>query len=206
MDHYVITISRKFGSLGHEIAEDLGKKLGVPVYDRSAVEAQVQSLGLYVRKEAERQLKAASQETSRERQGGLFHWKKERSEDVDDKAQVMFEAQTEVLRSFVEKSSCVILGRCGDEVFRHYERCMNVYIYAPDPVRLQNCVRMLNTDEEAAKALIRREDSARDAYRARFCEHADDLTYGRHLLIDSSVFGAEESTKIIMEAARYLFG
>ena len=55
MEHYVITISRKFGCLGHEIAGRLGELLGVPVYDRSAVEAQVLSTG------AEARLLAATQ-------------------------------------------------------------------------------------------------------------------------------------------------
>ena len=49
MEHYVITISRKFGCLGHEIAGRLGELLGVPVYDRSAVEAQVLSTGAEAR-------------------------------------------------------------------------------------------------------------------------------------------------------------
>ncbi len=205
MDHYVITISRKFGSLGHEIASGLGKELGIPVYDRSAVEAQVQSLGLDVRREAERQLKTSRQDAGKNRQGSFLFWKKEQTDEEEDRARIMYEAQAEVLHSFAEKSSCIILGRCGDQVFRDYKRCMNVYIFAPDEVRVQNCIRMLNTDEKAVRALIRKEDSAREAYRKRFCEDSEDQTRGRHLLIDSSVFGARESVKLIASAARYLF-
>jgi len=205
MDHYVITISRKFGSLGHEIANCLGKELDVPVYDRSAVEAEVQSLGLEAKKRALLQLQAKDQESSREKQGGIFWWKKEQDTEEENQAKIMFESQAEVLRGFAEKSSCVILGRGGDEVFRHYPKCLNIYLFAPDNVRLENCVRMLHTDEDTARTLMRREDRAREAYRNKFCKQGSDPTHGRHLLIDTSVFGVSESTRMIREAAEYLF-
>lgn len=206
MDNYVITISRKFGSLGHEIAGELGRRLDIPVYDRNAVEAEVRSSGLDVRMEALRQLQASrGKEQSREKQLVRFPWKKEAETEEEAQAKVLFEAQAEVLRSFAGKSSCIILGRGGDVVFRDYDRCLNVYIFAPDQVRLENCIRMLHTDEEAARALIRREDTARDAYRKKFCGHAPEQTYGRHILIDSSMFGVEKSTDILEEAAEYVF-
>ena len=44
MENYIITISRRFASKGHEIAGLMSESLGIPVYDRSAVEARVQSL------------------------------------------------------------------------------------------------------------------------------------------------------------------
>lgn len=36
--HYVITISRQFGTGGREIGKALGAALGVPVYDRELLE------------------------------------------------------------------------------------------------------------------------------------------------------------------------
>ena len=120
MEHYVITISRKFGCLGHEIAGRLGELLGVPVYDRSAVEAQVLSTG------AEARLLAATQLEEGRKKTQFLLFRKEADGEKDLRARVMFQAQSEVLKSFVEKSSCVILGRGGDEVFREYPRCMNV--------------------------------------------------------------------------------
>ena len=44
MENYIITISRRFASKGHEIAGLMSGMLQIPVYDRSAVEARVQSL------------------------------------------------------------------------------------------------------------------------------------------------------------------
>ena len=37
-ENLVITISREFGSGGHEIGEKLAKALGVPFYDRQIIE------------------------------------------------------------------------------------------------------------------------------------------------------------------------
>ena len=44
MDRYVITISRRFASNGHAIAGRVSEILGIPVYDRSSVEARVAML------------------------------------------------------------------------------------------------------------------------------------------------------------------
>ena len=58
---------------------------------------------------------------------------------------------------------------------------------------------------EAAESLIETEDRVRDAYRRRFCPDMKDEFDGRHLCIDSSRLGLEESVKLCVEAARYLF-
>ena len=99
MEHYVITISRKFGCLGHEIAGRLGELLGVPVYDRSAVEAQVLSTG------AEARLLAATQLEEGRKKTQFLLFRKEADGEKDLRARVMFQAQSEVLKSFVEKSA-----------------------------------------------------------------------------------------------------
>lgn len=204
MEHYVITISRRFGSMGHAIAKKTGEELGIPVYDRGDVEAEVRRQGLDVRLQAEHERQESRNKETRDRKSLRF-FRKEREEEDKDQAVILFRAQSQVMREFVEKNSCVLLGRAGDEVFRDYGRCLSVYVYASDEVRLANCLDLLSTDEEAARALIRREDQAREAYRSRFCGKAQDPTYGRQLLIDSGRFGVDESVRLITEAARYLF-
>ena len=87
MEHYVITISRKFGCLGHEIAGRLGELLGVPVYDRSAVEAQVLSTG------AEARLLAATQLEEGRKKTQFLLFRKEADGEKDLRARVMFQAQ-----------------------------------------------------------------------------------------------------------------
>ena len=259
MENYVITISRRFGSMGHEIAGRMGEMLEIPVYDRSAVEARFQNLGGLEREKKKEERKAVREKAekpakperlerpgiilpfgggkerqssrkrlehlherdhedhehesgravSKERKPALpFHFlfeKKAQQEKADAEAAEMFEAQARVIRSLAEEGSCIILGRCGDQIFHGKERCLNIFIYAPVEARIRNCIDLLHTSPEAAESLIETEDRVRDAYRRRFCPDMKDEFDGRHLCIDSSRLGLEESVKLCVEAARYLF-
>ena len=165
MENYIITISRRFASRGHEIANLVSQDLGIPVYDRSAVEARVQSL----------QSEAASfdgadrnEEGTKEkpRQDGgtrsllMNLFRREMREEIRDEAQLEFERQSEVIRSLVREGPCIILGRCADQIFEEYPRALHIFIYASDQERIRNTMQMLHTGEAEARALIQNEDRA----------------------------------------------
>ncbi len=218
MDNYIITISRRFASQGHEIAAQMSRILEIPVYDRSAVEARVQSLQLETgdeppRERPDEEMKERSGEKSKEKSRaesggrGLFMglFRREVKEEIRDEAQIEFERQSQVIRSLVEEGPCIILGRCADQIFEDYPRALHIFIYATDEKRLRNTMEMLHTGEEEAKALMKNEDRAREAYRRRFSSHAEDEVTGRHMLIDSGKLGVEGSAYLLAEAAKYLF-
>lgn len=204
MDRYVVTISRRFGSMGHEISARLGEKLQVPVYDRAGIEALVKEQNLEVKLQAERMRTGVRKESPASAIDRLWR-KRDREIPPTDEDQIHFDAQSMVIRQLVSKESCIILGRCADQILKDHPRCMNVFLFAPDEVRLKNCVELLHTDEEAARALIRREDSAREAYRGRFCPDRKDETSGRHLMIDTSFLGVEETAALLEHAVRCMF-
>ncbi len=211
MEKYVITISRMFGSRGHEIAGRLAELLQIPVFDRSYVEAQIQT----EEKEAPAGEAAELLQTkenaakTEEAEGGkgfmarLFH--REPKGNAADEAQAVFDAQAAVVRRVAEEGSCIILGRCADLVLKDFDRSLNVFIYAPDSARIENCMEMLHTDKDSARALMITEDRSRAEYRRRFQADCSDEISGRQILIDSSVFGVEESAMMLQRAARYLF-
>lgn len=223
MDSYVITISRKFGSMGHAIALRMGDSLGIPVYDRSVLEAMEEGRKPFGLKTA---AVSAAAETSAEdpagdimqtepsvpeqereepaesSQSGLFSFFRKKSGDAQ---QLLFERQAADLRLLAAKGPCIIIGRCGDWVFRDYPRVMSIFIYAEDEVRVKNCMELLHTDEESARELIERQDCAREEYRRRFCPELLRETDCRHILIDSGKFGVENSADVLAALAKSLF-
>ncbi len=222
MDNYIITISRRFASHGHEIAAQMSSILGIPVYDRSAVEARVQSLQMESGDDEPRDNSAEnvhSRKSSHPKDGQkqkgkglpdfrsfLLGWlHRDVQEEIRDEAQIEFERQSQVIRSLVEEGPCIILGRCADQIFEDEPRALHIFIYASDEDRLQNTMKMLHTGEEEAKALMKNEDRTREAYRRRFSSHVEDEVTGRHILIDSGKLGVEESARLLAEAAKYLF-
>ena len=210
MENYIITISRRFASNGHEIAGRISRMLDIPVYDRSAVEARVQSLQMEERMpEKPEKPEEGTKEHCRPEGGsrsllmGLF--RREARDEFRDEAQLEFERQSEVIRSLVAEGPCIILGRCADQIFEDYPRALHIFIYASDEVRIRNMMELLHTGEEEARALLQKEDSAREAYRRRFSSHPEDEVRGRHILSDSGKLGVETSTEILVRAARHLF-
>lgn len=210
MENYIITISRRFASKGHEIAGLMSESLGIPVYDRSAVDARVQSLQ---REAASFENTEKTEDGSKERlrpEGGtrsllMGLFRREIREEIRDEAQLEFERQSEVIRSLAREEPCIILGRCADQIFEDYPRALHIFIYASDEERIRNTMQMLHTGEDEARALVQNEDRARDEYRKRFSSHPDDEVAGRHILIDSGKLGAGKSAEILVQAAKYLF-
>ncbi len=214
MDNYIITISRRFASQGHEIAARMSQILGIPVYDRSAVEARVQSLqnlsddSQLWEKSPENENVGPKEKSRPDNSGrsllmGLF--RREIREEIRDEAQLEFERQSQVIRSLVQEGPCIILGRCADQIFEEYPRALHIFIYASDEKRIHNTMEMLHTGEDEARTLVHNEDRAREAYRRRFSSHPEDEVAGRHILIDSGKLGVEESAFILSEAAKHLF-
>lgn len=214
MENYIITISRRFASKGHEIAALMSEMLGIPVYDRSAVEARLQSMqeegpALKTEKPPKGEDGAGAKEKARpepraqSRLMGLL--RRDGREEVRDEAQLEFERQSEVIRSMVSEGPCIILGRCADQIFEDYPRALHIFIYATDEERIRNTMELLHTGEEEARALVANEDRAREKYRRRFSSHPEDEVYGRHILIDSGRLGVQKSAELLVQAARHLF-
>ncbi|MBP3873676.1 MAG: cytidylate kinase-like family protein [Lachnospiraceae bacterium] len=211
MDNYVITISRRFASKGHEIAGLTGRILGIPVYDRSAVEARtMMSLQPDVQTVSKSEkADAGSRDRHRNENGGksliMGLLRREVRDEIRDEAQLEFERQSEVIRSLAAEGPCIVLGRCADQIFQDHPRALHVFIFASEEVRIRNTMDMLHTDEDAARTLMKNEDRAREAYRRRFSTHPDDEVAGHHILIDSGKLGAAKTADILAQAAKYLF-
>jgi cytidylate kinase len=221
MDNYIITISRRFASKGHEIAGLVGSMLEIPVYDRSQVEARVQTLQDLERPyegrgqvperfhEEEEKERDAGKERMKAESGGRIRWKgflrREANPEQKDEALLEFERQSAVIRSIAEEGPCIILGRCADQIFENHPRALHIFIYASVEERTRNIMQMLHTDEESAKALLLNEDRARDAYRRRFSAHPEDELSGRHILIDSGKLGVALCADLLVRSARELF-
>lgn len=66
--------------------------------------------------------------------------------------------QFEVVTKFAEKSSCVIIGRCSDYILRERKDCLNLFIYAPEEVRVQHVMERKNISKKEAEELVKYND------------------------------------------------
>lgn len=196
MERYTITIARQFGSLGRPIAEKLARNLNIEYYDRDIVEAAAQNLGLPV------SVISNEEEVAKT---GFFQMLYPLGMGTTDCQDAIFKEQEKIIRSFADKSSCIIVGRCSDYILRNYKNCINVFIYAPYEARLRNCVDYLRLTEDTAKKMIAKVDKARDFYHKNYTGYYQyDYTH-KDIMVDGSLLGIEGTANMLAETIREKF-
>ena len=122
----IITISREFGSGGHSIGQKVAEKLNLKFYDRALLEKIAQETGLsaeYIE----------NSEYAPARNSLLFNLVVNRiltNYAEPSPADMVYFAQTKIIKELAEKESCVIVGRCSDYILRDRDDALHVFIYA----------------------------------------------------------------------------
>ena len=197
MKHYVITITRQFGSLGRPIAKKLSEILGGEFYDRDIVEETARKTGLSVSTVSDKE------ETARK---SFLYMGYPLGMGKDDEQDEIFKNQVSIIRQLADKQSCIVVGRCSDYILREREDCMHVFIYASYEHRMKNCVESLGMTEAEAKKMIAKVDKARDVYHKTYAGFLPgDFRY-KDVMIDSSLLGVDGTANAIAQIAKERFG
>ena len=148
--HCVITIAREFGSGGHLLGEMLAKELGIRLYDKEFIHMAAQRSGIdedYIARNEQsipsfwlKCIMGAGSETSRER-----------SLSPDD---VLFVAESKIVRELAEKGPCVIVGRLADFVLRDSPSAIKVFCYSDRQHAITRCVEQYGIPQDKAAAEI----------------------------------------------------
>ena len=125
----IITIARQYGSAGREIGEKVAAALGIPLYDKELIKeaASKGDLNEEVLKNADEQAANSLLYTLAMGSNILgttmnFGYKM----PINDK---LFILQSEVIKEYAAKGSCVIIGRCADYVLRDTPGLLRLFIY-----------------------------------------------------------------------------
>lgn len=173
----IITISREHGSGGREIAINLAKELGVPLYDKEISSLIAKETGL-------------SNEFIEgiEENPALFN-----SLYLSKEVTTMsISAQTKLLNKIAENGACVILGRAADFILKDYDIC-RVFIYAPMDYKVKRVMNSYGDNEEQAKNYIERSDKKR----ASFYNGITGQTWGNKENYDLCINGEMGSTSAV---------
>ncbi|MGN1280850.1 MAG: AAA family ATPase [Succinivibrio sp.] len=193
MENYVITISRQFGSLGRPIAQKLAHRLNIEYYDRDLIEKAASILN-----EDMRSISPYDESISLPFAKALFPL----GIGTGSTHRRLFKVQENLISECVQKSNCIIVGRCADFILKDYPRRFNVMIYAPLEERIKNAVNELRIPEYEVEDYVKEIDKARDSYHKFFTDEKLDTTKYRDLLIDSSTMSQNDVVEVIIDAAR----
>lgn len=193
MDHTVITIGRQFGSGGGMVAIEVGKRLGIPVYDNELISRAAEESGfskeLFTRSDEKRSLFSLS--------GFFAPWRSAHAGDSFISDDAMFKIQSDVIREIAEKGPAVLIGRCSDYILRDMET-LDVFISAPMDYRIRRICEREGLSEKEAETLIQRKDKTRSTYYNYYTLETWGEAAGYDLCINSSILGIEGTAEQII--------
>lgn len=193
----IITISRQFGSGGHQIGERLAAELDIPLFDKAAVAQAAKEYGLY------------EQIMSREQQPPtsslLFSIAANMyplsQNGIPMEAQALL-AEEETMQNLVKEGPCIFIGRAADAMFRRMPNRTSFFIHAPLAWRAKRVAKHYDMPIPKASNLTRQMDKKRASYYSVRSEQKWGEAQTYHLTIDSSLLGMDATAEMLLQLLR----
>jgi cytidylate kinase len=200
-EKFVITISRQFGTGGHEIGAELARRLNVKLLDKQILNEVARKFEIV--EDAVERIEARNPlwrddftQFYRSYMAGAEY----NGQEHDQTSHQLFEAQAEVIREVAAQESCVIIGRCGFYIFRNHPNALKIFIHADDDCRKQRIGRKYDISSSDAAAMIVDNDYSRELYTKTYtgCDWQDARNYD--VSINIRKFGVNGAVDFLMNA------
>ena len=195
----IVTISRQYGSGGRFIGRLLADELGIPFYDKEIIAQASENSGFAQEfiKENEQKMRgiAAFAFTPPVWNPNLIN----NFENIEAKN---YACEADAIEKIAKNGPCVIVGRCADYVLKDKYKCLNVFIHADMPSRVERVIKVFRRTDDVKKA--ERLIKENDRMRARHYRYYTDSEWGEannyHITLNTSAIGVENCAKILKEA------
>lgn len=195
MKKIVITITREYGSGGRLIGKKIAEKLGIGFYD-----GELLSL---VAKESGYTEDFVRQNDQKKTQSLLYHLYI--GSQILPASDMIFIAQSRVIKDLYNKESCVIVGRCADYVLRDCDGVVNLFIHSSMDSKIARVRDEYGEKAENYKSYIMKKDKSRTAYYNYFADDAWGKVQTYDLSLNSDI-GIDKSADIVIDYIRAKFG
>ena len=207
MNNYVITIAREFGTGGKEIGGMLSKELGIPCYESEILDMASEFSGLN-RKLFEKQNDklAFPAILARLRAKPDKELILEPSDHEFVAHDNLFNIQCHIIKQLALNSSCIIIGKCANDVLRGFGNVISVFIHAPQEARVETVGERLGIAPDEANRTIYRTDRYRSQYYKYYSGGKvwnDPKEYD--LMINTERTGKKHAAPIILAYAKSRF-
>ena len=198
-ENFVITISRQFGMGGHEIGAELARRLGVKLLDKqilNAVAGRIHAVEDAVDKIETRNPLWRDDFTNFYRT--YMSNAEYNGQEHDQTSRELFRAQCEAIRQIAEEESCVIVGRCGFDIFANHPNCLKIFVHASLDSRKRRIAERYDISEYDAAAMIVDNDYSRELYTKTFTgrDWTDATNYD--IALDVRKFGVNGAVDFLM--------
>jgi cytidylate kinase len=198
-DKFVITISRQFGTGGHEIGAELARRLGVKLLDKqilNEVASRMEAVEDAVEKiEARNPL-------WRDDFTNFYRTYMANAEyngmEQEQTSRKLFRAQADAIRRIADEESCIIIGRCGFDIFANHPNALKIFIHSTMDVRKRRIAEKYDISESDAAAMIVDNDYSRELYTKTFTgrDWKDATNYD--ISLDVRKFGVNGAVDFLM--------
>ena len=197
----IITIGREFGSGGRELGLRLSQRLGIAYYDQeiiSEISRRTELSEQYVRKMAEKKPMFSFPLHI----GRSFHYMQNSPWDLNLS---IFREQSAIIREMAEKSDCVIVGRCADDILREMNP-LRIFVYGDMETKLERCRKRAGSDEKMTDreilSNIRKIDKNRSEYYGLYTGKVWGDKQSYNLCINTSKISVERASEHLAEFVR----
>jgi len=198
-DKFVITISRQFGTGGHEIGAELARRLGVKLLDKqilNEVAARINAVEEAVEKIEARNPLWRDDFTNFYRT--YMANAEYNGQEQDQTSHALFRAQADAIRRIASEESCVIVGRCGFDIFANHPNSLKIFVHSSLDCRKRRIAEKYDISEHDAAAMIVDNDYSRELYTKTYTgrEWKDATNYD--ISLDVRKFGVNGAADFLM--------
>jgi len=199
-ERFVITISRQFGTGGHEIGAELARRLGVKLLDKQIVNAVASRMDAV--EDAVEQIGARNPLWRDDFTNFYRSYMSSAEYNGQEQATTshrLFDAQCAAIRDIAKEESCVIVGRCGFYIFRDHPNALKLFIHADDDCRKRRIATKYDISESDAAAMIVDNDYSRELYTKAFTGSDWQDARNYDLCINVRKFGVNGAVDFLMQ-------
>ena len=199
-EKFVITISRQFGTGGHEIGAELARRLNVKLLDKQILN-EVAKRNQVV-EEAMEKIESRNP-LWRDDFTNFYRNYMARAEydgaEQDQTSHELFEAQCSAIRQIASKESCVIVGRCGFHIFENHPNALKLFVHSSEDCRKRRIAEKYGLNLSDAAAMVVDTDDSRELYTKTFT--GKDWTDARNydISLDVRKFGINGAVDFLMK-------
>ena len=199
-EKFVITINREVGSGGRTVGRKLAEKLGVRFCDKAIVEGLTKKFGLDIDRieEIKAQKKSWWNDINNYYNTLVSSASQPMDADVKLDNASIFETEKRILQEIAAQSSCVVAGRTGFMVFRHWPNHLCVFIQASMEHRIERVMKRQNLSKEEARDVIAKLDASRETYIKKYEDTSRYDTRNYQLVISMDDLTEDDAVEVIM--------
>ncbi len=181
----IITIARECGCNGDVVGKKLAEFYGIPLYDKRAMVCMAKENGLYER----------TPNFFREKPVNSLLYAIVAGGGESD----VFQTPIRALRNVLGGQDCVVIGRCGNYVFRDQPETCRIFLFADFDTRVRNISEAHQSTLEKAEELVEETDQKRMEFQKFYTGEEWGKASNYDLCLDVGELGVDGAVAVIQE-------